>query len=113
MARTPTTTAPDAHAAEVEQQAQIESQVTTDPTPPVDPPPVVEEPTPDVPPEVEAEQEATATIKSVNVEAYPIHVDVVGAPDGGYTFTDADTTFDVPLAVAEQFTYVSQVEVVA
>lgn len=112
MPSRPTIAPPDAeHEAQAAEQAQIESQVTTDPTPPVDPPPVVEEPT-DVPPEVVVEQEQTATIKSVNVTDYPIHVGLAGAPEE-YTFTDESTTFDVPLAVAEQVTYVPYVEVVA
>lgn len=76
-----------------------------DPTPD----PVVET-TPDVPAEVVAEQKATATIKSVSVEAYPIHVAVVG---GEYTFASESDTFDVPLTVVEQFTYIPQIEVVA
>lgn len=91
--RTPT----DEHTAEVEKQTEIAAQV------------VETDATSETSPEVAAEEAATAKIKSVNVDEYPIHVAVVG---GEYTFTDSGTTFDVPLPVAEQFTYIPQVEVV-
>lgn len=94
----------DEHAAEVEKQKDIAAQVVETSVVTTDAPGA--EPTP----EVEVEQAATAKIKSVNVDEYPIHVAVVG---GEYTFADSGTTFDVPLAVAEQFTYIPQVEVVA
>lgn len=90
----PTTPPTDAeHEAEVAQQTLIESEVVPEAA---------------LAPEAVAEAGATAKITSVNVESYPIHVAVVG---GEYTFTDASTSFDVPLAVAEQFTYVPVIEV--
>jgi hypothetical protein len=93
----------DEHAAEVEKQNEIAAQVVETTAVTTDAPGA--EPTP----EIEAETAPTAKIKSVNVDAYPIHVSVVG---GEYTFADSGTTFEVPLAVAEQFTYIPVVEVV-
>lgn len=90
-----------AHEAEVQQQLAIAADAAPAET------------AADVPPEVLAPTAETVTIKSVNVDEYPVNVDVVGAPEGGYSFADANTTFEVPLDVAEQFTYVSVVEVVA
>lgn len=88
------------HETEAAQQLQIAEDLAPVVEPTVDPAP---------------EDPQVTTIKTVDVPAedYPVHVGVVGAPEGEYTFTDASVTFEVPLEVAEQFTYMPYVEVVA
>jgi hypothetical protein len=67
-----------------------------------------------VPNEVEAAVEADSslvTLRSKDVEQYPLTLSVVGALD--LVFEDESATVEVPSDVAEQVTYLQNVEVVA
>ncbi len=67
-----------------------------------------------VPNEVEtaaAPDSSLVTLRSKNVEQYPLSLSVVGALD--LIFEDASATVEVPSDVAEQITYLQNVEVVA
>lgn len=67
-----------------------------------------------VPDEVEAAAEpdsSLVTLRSKNVEQYPLTLSVVGALD--LVFEDENATVEVPSDVAEQVTYLQNVEVVA
>lgn len=53
--------------------------------------------------------EPTVTLRPVNVDTYPLYVSVVGTDD--LYFASADSTVEVSPAVAEQITYLRNVEV--
>lgn len=58
------------------------------------------------------EEQPKITLRSVNVDAYPLGINVVGATEE-LVFDDADATIDVPPQVAEQTTFIEQIEIVA
>lgn len=73
---------------------------TTDPTPPVDPAPEPEAPV----------EQPTATLVPTGEATFPLRVSLVGLEDE-LVFESADDQKDVPLAVAEQVTYLPSVTV--
>ncbi len=92
----------DEHAREVDQQEQIALEIEAAETQAVsdaDEAPVVEP----------APEQALVTLRSKNVEHYPLSVSVVGAE---LVFEDAAATVDVSPEVAEQIAYSPVVEVV-
>jgi hypothetical protein len=97
MASTPTATRADAeHDAEVAKQAEIEAAVEP------------EAPVPGSPSEVVEEQELI-TLRSVNVNEYPLTVSVVGSEP--LEFASESATVQVTPEVAEQIAYSPVVEV--
>lgn len=97
MSAAPTTTDAE-HEREVATQADIEAAIATDA-------PVVETTEGDAPEEV-----AKVTLRSKNVDTYPVSVSVVGSEDE-LVFTDPDSTVEVDPSVAEQVVYSPVVEV--
>jgi hypothetical protein len=90
----------DEHDVEVAKQAEIAAEVDAA---------VDEKPVDPTPPETD--QPLTVTLRSKNVEQYPLFVSVVGAPE--LVFESENDAVDVSPAVAEQVTYLQNVEVAA
>lgn len=116
MSPAPQTTAADAEferekAEQEEIAAQIESDAPVKSTPQVAGTEAPEETTVDE--VIEEQPEVTLRTVPGTVEQYPLTVGVVGAPDGELVFEDEDATIDVSPQVAEQVTYLPNVEVIA
>lgn len=90
----------DVHDVEVAKQAEIAAEVDAS---------VDEEPVDPTPPETIST--SIVTLRSKNVEQYPLYVSVVGSPE--LVFESEEDTLDVSTTVAEQVTYLQNVEVVA
>lgn len=99
--RTPTD---EAHEAEVAQQAKIAAAV--------EPEAPAADPAPDEAPVAQEARKVTLRSVEANVDEYPLSVSVVGAEDE-FVFDSASTTVEVSPEVAEQVTYLTNVEVVA
>lgn len=109
MAVTPSRSADEAHEAEVEQQTKIAEEL--DETQQVPAAAVPTDPEAEEAPVTEEAPKVTLRTIEGTVEDYPLTVSVVGTDD--LVFEDESTTVEVDPEVAEQVTYLPNVEVVA